>query len=134
MEKYKVLDHKADLIIRGYGRTKKELFTNLLRGMMESQEPDAGHREVKREIKAKSSDSAALLVDFLNEALSLAQTHKEFYSEFEEDKLKETEIQGMLIGKAVKGWGKEIKAATYHELKISQKKGGKWEAQVIFDV
>jgi len=101
---------------------------------MENQEPDTESRKAKREIKVKSSDSAALLVDFLNEVLFLSQTHKEFYSKFEEDKLTETEIQGMLIGKAVKRWGKEIKAATYHDLKVSQKKGGKWEAQVIFDV
>ena len=132
MKRYRRLEHKADLIIKGYGRSREELFFNLLMGIMENQEPEFGSEDVERQIKVKSLDEGALLVDFLNESLSLSQTYKEYYTKAQLS-LKEKELKGILKGKKTERWGKEIKAATYHGLQINQEKG-KWEAQVVFDV
>ena len=66
--KYEILDHKADLKIRAFGKTKEELFLNMLLGMTESQKPEIkGEEKIIRQIKVKSLDSLALLVDFLSE-------------------------------------------------------------------
>ena len=81
MKKFEILEHKADLKIRAFGKTKEELFLNMLLGMSESMNPEieAGTR-VKREIKIESLDLPALLVDFLSEALYQSQTNKEVYN------------------------------------------------------
>ena len=77
MKKYEILEHKADLKIRAFGRDKKQLFSSMLAAMAESQKPEIkSKKKIKRQIKIKSLDLAALLVDFLNEVLYLSKTKK----------------------------------------------------------
>lgn len=135
MKKYEILEHKADLKIRAFGKTKEELFLNMLLGMAESQKPGIKSKEkTKRQIKIKSLDLPALLVDFLSEALYLSQINKEVYFEATFKKFTDTEIKGELIGKIVKSFGEDIKAATHHNLEIKQTKDKTWEGTVLFDI
>jgi len=135
VKKYETLEHKADLKIRAFGKTKEELFLNMLFGMAESQKAELKTKErTKREVKIKSLDSATLLVDFLNEVLYLSQVNKEVYPKAEFDKFTDTEIKGKLIGQKVERFGEDIKAVTYHGLDIRQLKDKTWEAIVLFDI
>ena len=134
MGKYEILDHPTDLKIRTFGRTKKELFLNMLAAMSESQKAEAEKGEVKKSIKVNSIALPVLLADFLNEALYFRQTRSEVYFNFEFKKLTDTEIEGELIGKKAKRFGEDIKAATYHGLDVRQKKDGSWKAVVLLDV
>ena len=134
MKQYEILEHKADLKIRAFGKTKEELFLNALRGMTESQKGEDLKGWVKKEIKIKSPDLSALLVDFLSEALYLSQINKEIYSSVEFKKFTETRIEGKLIGQKVERFGEDIKAVTYHSLEVNQKEDGSWEATVLFDI
>jgi len=152
MEKYEILEHKADLKIRAFGKTKEELFLNMLIGMSESMKPEARRPEgkIKREVKIKSLDLPALLVDFLSEALYLSQVNREVYfnvkfrklfdNEGEEDKSSSSpfatarEIEAELIGQKVERFGEDIKAVTYHSLNIRQREDGIWEATILFDI
>ncbi|MBZ9578687.1 archease [Patescibacteria group bacterium] len=135
MKKYKILEHKADLKIRASGKTKEKLFLNMLFGMAESQRAEIKRKKkIKREIKIKSLDFAALLVDFLSEALYLSQVNKEAYSSVKFTKLTNKEIDGELIGQKVERFGEDIKAVTHHDLNIHQRKDGIWEATVLFDI
>ena len=133
MKKYEILEHKADLKIRALGKTKRELFLNMLKGMTESQKAKKLKTEVKRQIKIKSPDLPALLVDFLSEALCLSQINKEVYFNVSFQKFTDNEIIGKLIGQKVERFNEDIKAATYHDLDIRQKKEN-WEATVLFDI
>ncbi len=135
MKKYEILEHKADLKIRAFGRRKRELFLNLLFGMAESQKAEFKTRKrIKKEVKIKSPDLSTLLVDFLSEVLYLSQVNKEVYFKAEFDKLTDTEIEGKLIGQEVERFGEDIKAVTYHGLDIRQLKDKTWEATVLFDI
>lgn len=134
MKKYEILEHKADLKIRASGKTKEELFLNILTGMAESQKPEKLKGQVKKEIKIKSPDLSALLVDFLSEALYLSLVNKETYSNINFEKFTDKEIEGKLLGQRTERFGEDIKAVTYHNLDISQKKDGSWEAIVLFDI
>lgn len=134
MKNYEVLDHKADLKIKARGKNCRDLFLHMLYGMEESQGPEIKDQQAERRISVSSPDIESLLVDFLNEALYLGQTHKETYQDFKKEEVTEQKIKGVLIGKKVEGWEKEIKAATYHDLKIEKKENGLLEATIIFDV
>ena len=136
MKKFKILEHKADLKIRAFGKTKEELFLNILLGMIENMKSEVRRpvKKTKREIKIKSLDLSALLVDFLSEALYLSQVNKEIYSEARFKKFNDTEIGGELIGQKVERFGEDIKAVTYHGLDVHQREDGVWEATVLFDV
>jgi len=114
MKKFEILEHKADLQIRVFGRTKEELFQNALFGMQESMKPEIRKpdKETKRKIKIKSIDAAALLVDFLNETLCLSQTNKEFYSKADFTEFSDTELTGELFGQIAESFGEDIKAVT----------------------
>ena len=135
MKKYEILEHKADLKIRAFGKDKKELFSNMLLAMAESQKPEIkGKQKNKRQIKIKSLDLAVLLVDFLSEALYLSQVNKEIYFDINFKKFSNTEIEGELIGQKVERFGEDIKAVTYHSLDIHQKKDKTWEVTILFDI
>ena len=135
MKKYEILEHKADLRIRVFSKTKEKLFQNALLVMTESMKPEIKKpgEEAKRRIEIKSIDSAALLVDFLNETLCLSQTNKEFYSRTDFDKFSDTELIGELFGQKVESFGEDIKAVTHHNLEITQNKDG-WEVAILFDI
>ena len=136
MKRYEILEHTADLKIKDRGSSKKELFLNALLGMEEGLRPKTKEtkEEIKREIKIKSIDLLALLVDFLNEALYLIQVNKEIYNSINFRKLTDSELAGELIGQKVERFGEDIKAVTYHDLDIYQKEDGTWEAVVLFDI
>jgi len=135
MKKFEILEHKADLRIKAFGKNKKELFLNLLQGMSKNQRPKIESKEeIKRKIKVKSLDLEALLVDFLSEVLYLSQVHKETYREIEFTNFTDKEIQGELIGRKVEKFGEDIKAVTYHDLDIRQGKDGTWQTTVLFDI
>ena len=132
--KFEVLEHKADLKIRAFGKTKKELFTNVLLAMSESQKGENLSPKVKREIQIKSLDLETLLVDFLSEVLYLSQVNKEIYNEVKFKKFSDTELEAELVGQKVERFGEDIKAVTYHGLEICQRKDGTWEITILFDI
>ncbi|MDP2967051.1 MAG: archease [bacterium] len=136
MKRYEILEHKADLKIKVKGSSKEELFLNALLGMEEGLRPETKEtkEEIKREIKIKSIDLPALLVDFLNEALYLIQVHKEIYRQVKFIKFSDKELEAELFSQKVERFGEDIKAVTYHDLDIYQKEDGTWEAVVLFDI
>ena len=136
MKKYEILEHRADLKIRVFGKDKKELFINALLGMSEGMKAEISkpEKKVKRKIEIKSLDLPALLVDFLSEALYLSQINKEAYFSVEFRKITDTEIEGQLIGQRVERFGEDIKAVTYHNLEIKETKDKNWEGTILFDI
>ena len=135
MEKYEILEHKADLKIRAFGRKKEEVFLNALLGMESALRAKIKNPKlkIKNKIKIKSLDLSALLVDFLSEALYLIQVNKEIYKEIKFKKFTDTELKAELLGQKAERFGKDIKAVTYHGLDI-KKVNNLWEAVVLFDI
>jgi len=134
MKKYEILEHRADLKIKAFGRDLQELFKNVMTGMFESAKYEGGGREIRRKIKISSFDLTSLLVDFLNEALYLSEVNREVYQEIQFKKFNDKNIEGNLLGKKLKSIGLIIKGVTYHGLDIHQKKDKSWQATILFDV
>jgi SHS2 domain-containing protein len=143
MKEYEILEHKADLKIKAFGKTKEELFLNMMIGMTESQKPEIEEGvRVKREIRIQSLDLSSLLVDFLSEILSLGQINKETYKEISFRKFSDpstgsgqvAELEAEIFGQKVEKFGEDIKAITYHQLDVHQREDGIWEGIVLFDV
>lgn len=135
MKKYEILEHKADLKIRVFGKTKQKLFLNAVFAMQEAMRPELQSIKSKiRKAKVKSSDLPLLLVDFLSEVLYLVQINKEIYTDINFSKFSDTELEAQIFGKKAERFGLDIKAVTYHQLEIRHKKNGLWEATIIFDI
>ena len=132
--KFEILEHKADLKIRAFGKDKKELFENAMVGMLESAKYEGEGEEIKQEVKISSLDLPSLLVDFLSEVLYLVETKKETYQKVNFKKLTKNEIEAELVGKKLKRMGVHIKAVTHHDLDIHQREDGVWEAIALFDI
>ena len=149
MKKYEILEHKADLKIRAFGKDLKELFENAMIGMFESAKYEGGGRKIKKEIKVSSLDLSSLLVDFLSEVLYSSEVNRQVYYRIQFKKFTEKNIEGVLSGEELKRIGVAVKGITYHNLDIHQKpersEGGRrkdilrpkdktWEATVLFDI
>ena len=134
MKEYEILEHTTDLKIRAFGKTKEELFSNLLKGIFLAARPEIKDKIEKiKKVKIRSIDEQGLLVDFLSEALTLSDINNEAYFEVRFKKLTETELEAEILGQSIKKFGLEIKAVTYHGLEI-KKVRGLWEATVLFDI
>jgi len=134
MGKYKIIEHTADLKIRVFGKTKKELFKNAVIGMFEGARYEKGEEKVKRGFKVSSSDLSLLLVDFLSEVLYLSEVNGEVYEQIQFKKFSDQKAEGILTGKKLKRIGVQIKGVTHHNLDIHQKKDKTWEATILFDI
>lgn len=110
------------------------LFEQALLGLCAFLRPRMRRQEVRRQVAVRSPDTTALLVDFLNEALSLAQSHKESYESVRFDTLAEGELKAELRGRAVSAFGEDIKAVTYHEATVERGPKAGWRAHIVFDI
>ena len=136
---FEIRGHTADLRLYASGKTKEELFSNMILGMsgiLKSTFVEESEEELlsRREVTIDSADLAALLVDFLNEVLYLSNTNKEVYRKVDFVAFSDTHLEAELSGKEVEGFDEDIKAATYHEVEVKQGKDGFWEATVILDI
>lgn len=135
---YKILPHTADLRMFVAGDSLEILFSEALAGMAsilnKKIKIGAEKETVKREIEIDSPDQTALLIDFLNKALSLSQINREVYTRAVFKKFSPTFLSGTLEGVPIGKFDEDIKAATYHEADIQQDKDGSWKTIVIFDI
>lgn len=143
---FEQLSHTADLKIRVYGKTIKELFRNALIGMFQSIGPQAVGCEtingrlvcpslpIKHEITVNSMNRDCLLVDFLSEAVYLSDVHNQAYLDATINHLDDHTINAILHGVKIDGFEVvEIKAVTYHDLEI-KKVDDLWQVDIVFDI
>lgn len=135
MKSYRILEHRADLKIEAFGKSKEELFINMVLAMQDFLKIEPGEltEPINKKIAIKSIDKESLLIDFLNEINFFIETEQEFYTGFEFKKLLEEELMVDLIGFKFKSIAKGIKAATYHDTQIFQK-DEIWHGIVLFDI
>ena len=134
---YRIGDHPADLELWIRGGSREELFINAARGMLDYTAPSVTPAEpTSRQIHLTSSDPEELLVVWLNELLFLLETEGICFRDITITNLTDREISASLKGTKLQPddeRGPEIKAATYHQLSISNTGDG-WEAHVILDL
>ena len=86
----------------------------------------------QHQIQLTAYDAESLLVAFLQELLFLSETQGLAFDHFEIE-LHNQALEARLSGSAITSIHKEIKAVTYHNLKITQSEEG-LEVRIVFDV
>jgi len=86
-----------------------------------------------RPIRVSSSDREALLVDWLNELIFLADIDRWVAMDFSIDLAEETEVRARASGVTLQRAPSRVKAATFHGLRVEDIPGG-LEANIILDV
>lgn len=132
---YEIISHTADLRIKLTADSLKNLFKEAARTVAKilSKNPK-GEVSAARKISVNSPDRTALLIDFLNEILTLSQINKEVYSKITFSEFSENHLGAKIEGVKVDGFNEDIKAATYHEADIKQNKDAQWETILVFDI
>lgn len=86
-----------------------------------------------RMIRVSSSDRDALLVDWLNELISLADIERWVAVDFTVDTAEDTAVRAQVSGVTIERASSRVKAATFHGLQVQERRGV-LEARIILDV
>jgi SHS2 domain-containing protein len=86
-----------------------------------------------RQIVLRAADQGALLVDWLNELIYLAETERWIAAEFAPEQGGALELRMLVRGARVEIAPSRVKAATHHGLEVRTTPDGV-EAEVVFDV
>jgi len=138
MKKYKFINHTADLGIKVWGKSRKNLFENAAYSMFDIM-ADLSKVEARELIKIRigQENIEELLANWLRDLLSRFTGEGYLFKEFKVEKIDsqglEAQVKGERLDLSRHSLKREIKAVTYHELEVKKTSKG-WEAQVIFDV
>ena len=101
-KKYEIIDHTADIGLRGYGQDLKELFRNTALGMFSLLVDTAGI-EPKEKIKINSSslNREELLVSWLSELLYFSVAKQFLFRDVEIKKLDQQSIESWGFGESL---------------------------------
>lgn len=138
MKPFEIINHTADISIKAYGKSLKELFENVALGMFNILADLEGiTTSTELEIKAEAPDREELLIEWLDELLYNFYTKQIIFCEFNITGLTDNgltaKVKGRFVGENKNRLKTEIKAATRHDLHII-KKDGNYEVQIVFDV
>jgi SHS2 domain-containing protein len=134
---YELINHTADIGIRVLNETLEGLFEQAAFALFDNLAELKNVKEgVYHEIQVTGMDLPELMVNWLNQLLFLWETRLVLFRRFHIHKVNQTAMQA-------RAWGEkydpdlhellgDIKAATYHNLRIEQHQG-LWSAEIIFD-
>jgi len=138
MKSFRVLDHTADIGIVVNGRDLKTLFEN------------AGHAffhlltdlrkvrpRVEKKVEVGAESLERMMVDWLSELLYLHDVENLLFKTFQVESVGKDGLRARVVGepfqKETHVIKTEIKAVTYHQIRVAREKGG-WRARIIFDL
>jgi len=134
MKRFEIVDHPSDVGLIAYGETLKETFENAAFGMF-SLMAELSDIEPKDSFKitVTGDDRDELFINWLNELIFIEDSKHVLLNEFKVLKLTDKELKARVAGEKIKDdlheLHRPIKAATYNQLELKEKK-----AKVIFDV
>jgi SHS2 domain-containing protein len=135
---FEVLEHTADVGVRVYGRNLAELLKNAalaLLSLITERETVRPDEEIVFEVEAETGEE--LLVKMLSEILYLHEVRKMVFADAEIELTDGLKLRGRLRGEKTDTSRHEllldIKAATYHNLKI-ERVNDRFMAEIIFDI
>ena len=138
MYRFEYLDHTADVGLSARADTREELFEALAEGLADV--ICARESVAKRDahsVLVRSDDLESLAVDFLWRVMTIIQDDAFAVAEVRVTRMSETDIEAELLGEPYDPdrheYGSEVKAVTWHELKIARE-GQTWVGRVILDL
>jgi len=138
MKTYELIDHTADTGIKAYGKSISEAFENAAKGMFDIITDKSEIESIgEYEIRLKAQDLEQLLVDWLSELVFLNSAKNLVFGFFKVDvDEKNSSLSAHVFGEKFNiskhKVGTEIKAVTYHILKVRNKRP--YYVQVLFDI
>ena len=138
-QRYEFFDHTADIGVHVYGATLEELFRNAAAALYDALGTfELADHAAQRFVKLRADSTEDLLHDWLAEFLYDLEAHHVYYDELQVTELKSQYLAASLSGGTIdfarSQTNEEIKAVTYHHLRVEQTTDGSWQATVIFDV
>jgi len=135
---FEIIDHTADIGIVAYGADIKQVFANAALGLFNLMaDLDNLKEDTKRQIELSAEDVEVLLVEWLNELIYISDVEHIIFKRFEINELSNTQLRAICFGEKIKSGQhklkREIKAATYHMLRLN-KENGSYKVQIIFDI
>jgi SHS2 domain-containing protein len=135
---HELFEHTADLGLRATAPTLDALFAEMAACLVVAmlEDPAAVHPTMEMQYAISCADRELLLADWLRELLRLFEDEHRLFATFE--------VTVGASGLMASIWGepydparhvlaREVKAITYHELKVEQTADG-WLAEVIVDI
>ncbi|AAL81676.1 archease [Pyrococcus furiosus DSM 3638] len=142
MRQWEHYEHTADIGIRGYGDTLEEAFEAVALALFDViVNVRKIEKKVEIDIEVEGEDLESLLYSFLEELLYLHDIEGLVFGDFKV-KIEQKDGKYILRGKA---YGEkfdpekhepkeEVKAITYHDMKIERLPDGRWMAQLVPDI
>jgi SHS2 domain-containing protein len=138
---YEYLEHTADLFFRSCGKTPGECYANAARAMFSAMvDANSIDPTVKKTLVLEANDLPALMHDYLSEILFLFETEGLVFRDFDvsvEKKGPVYKLSAVLTGEKFNKKKHiiltDIKAVTYHDLKVEER-DGQWVAEVLCDI
>ena len=130
---YEEVEHTADWSLRVWAPDFAGLLEQGARGMyhllgiQQAQGP-----QTSRKLELQAPDAETLMVDFLSELLYVAEEEGLAFRHFLL-RVTETRLEAELQGSPIESQTKEIKAVTYHRMKIQQG-DEQLTTEIVFDV
>lgn len=140
---FELVAHTADIGLRAWGGTLEDLFAQAARGMVELLvDSERILQREERRVTVASGDLEEVLVGWLQEILYLYEVGHFVASEFRVARVGPDGVEAVLLGEPIDRARHtprmDIKAATYHDLRIERIRrgegGDRFETVVIFDV
>lgn len=136
MREFEFLEHTADLKFRAYGETLEECFANAARAVFSAIiNIDKIDVLEEREIILEGTDIETLLHDWLSELIFLFSTENVLFKDFSVS-ISGNKLSGIARGEKFDTKKHtietEVKAVTYHAMKIKEE-SGQWTAEVVCD-
>ncbi len=138
---FETFEHKADLGVRGFGKSREEAFSECAKAMFSviAELKEVGGKE-SQHLEVKAQGLEELLIGFLNELLYLHDAKEMVFSSFDlyiTNAAGSWKVEGKVFGEKIDkgrhGIKGDVKAATYHQAKVLEEQG-KWVAQCVVDV
>jgi SHS2 domain-containing protein len=140
MSGFEVFEHTADVGLRVEARSLEELFVAAARGVFSLvvENPEAIEPRQTVRIEIESEDLLGLFVDWLRELIYRFETEHLLLSDFRVQLSADSRKLAAECRGEKADWSRhlpdnELKAVTYHGLRLEQTTNG-WEAEVIFDI
>ncbi len=129
---FKLLDHTADIAIRVQTNTLEELFANSALALKEISISGKSTHLLNSDIKVTANSMEEALVNFLSEINHLIimknkvinNINSIFIKSSQDKIILSSDIQFEIFNPAIHQFKKEIKAITFHKLKIKNKNAG----------
>lgn len=139
---FEPVDHTADLAFIARGKSLAELFQNAALGMMSFLvAPQSVRPDEEDMIEIEGSDLEELLVTWLQEILFRLEVRRRIYGEFRVTRVQPPRLRATARGEALDPARHvllaDIKAATYHDLRIRREltpAGRLYKVGVVLDI